>query len=488
MPDHSPLDCPDRRTLLAGVLACALPPLPLVAQEKPGPRRFALRAEAAKVVLEPKKAGEAEKTASTVFRLTLKDSPAAPFPVLRIKAGEAFEIEIENALTQALGLHLRGLRGPNTSDGVPGLTQNPIAPGGRHILSLPGTQAGTFILHPSLPEQAAEQNARGLFGVVIIEESGADPTLFDHDLVLAFSDWRLDDSGALAEDFLAVADGARLGRLGNRLAVNAAPAPAAMEVRPGARIRVRMVNVANARVVPLKVSGYPAEVFAIDSTPCQPFDPLKRTVIMAPATRIEMVLQAPQDAGASGAIEAKLGNGLPLYTFRTAGAPMAPRGKLAALPDPGLPPAIRLQDATRAELVIEGGIGTKPEEAEPEALKKRFPDTQKVFTLSTPNNGGEKPGGYARRPIARMKKGGVFVLALNNRTAWPQVIGVHGHAFRLLHPYDDGWEPYFLDTLYLAPGTKAQIALIAENPGKWAVRSTIAEHYGMGVATWFEVT
>jgi FtsP/CotA-like multicopper oxidase with cupredoxin domain len=499
MPDNSYSLCLDRRALLASVLACALPPLPALAQDKPAsektaPRRFALRAEAVRARLEPSKPGEADKAESTLFRLVLREAPAAPFPVLRVRAGEPFEIEIDNALAQPLTLHLRGMRGPNTADGMAGLTQSLIAPGGKHILALPGTQAGTFILQPSLPEHVAEQNARGLFGVVVIEEAEAAkaeqaaPPPFDHDLVLAFSDWRLGESGALAADFLALPDSARLGRLGNRLSVNGAAAPAHLAVRPGARIRVRMVNVANARVVPLKVSGYPAEVFAIDSTPCQPFDPLKRTVIMAPATRIEMVLQAPQEASASGAIEVRLGNGLPLYTFTTAGAPLAPRGKLSALPDPGLPPAIRLQDATRADLVIEGGIGTKPEEAEPEALRKRFPNPQQVYRLSSLAGGAEMPGGFARRPVARLKKGGVFVLGLQNRTAWPQVIGVHGHAFRLLHPFDDGWEPYFMDTLYLAPGTKAHIALIAENPGKWAIRSTIAEHYGTGVATWFEVT
>ena len=81
----------------------------------------------------------------------------------------------------------------------------------------------------------------------------------------------------------------------------------------------------------------------------------------------------------------------------------------------------------------------------------------------------------------------MLVLALTNKTAWPQVIAVHGHAFRLLHPFDDGWEPYFLDTLYLVPGTTARIALIAQTPGKWAIRSVIAEHLATGVSTWFEV-
>jgi hypothetical protein len=56
--------------------------------------------------------------------------------------------------------------------------------------------------------------------------------------------------------------------------------------------------------------------------------------------------------------------------------------------------------------------------------------------------------------------------ALVNRTQWSQVMTVHGHVFRLLHPLDDGWEPYFLDTLHLPEGTTSRIAFDATNPGQ----------------------
>jgi len=137
----------------------------------------------------------------------------------------------------------------------------------------------------------------------------------------------------------------------------------------------------------------------------------------------------------------------------------------------------------RAELAITGGAGTQDADADPAALAQRFPEPRQIFRL---NEG--KVGGFTGKPLVSLKRGRVLVLALANRTAWPQVVAVHGHAFRLLHAFDDGWEPYFLDTLYLAPGTVARIALIADNPGRWAIRSTIAEHFASGIATWFEVT
>jgi FtsP/CotA-like multicopper oxidase with cupredoxin domain len=493
-----------RRTALLGlpslgIAAAWLAPLPARAQGS-APRVIRIRAEAVKRVIPAAKATGTQNPASnqptpkpppaesTFFRLVAigpdeKPLVEAGFPVFRGRQGEVLRLEIQNDLDQPTALHLRGLRGPNAQDGVPGLTGEAIPPGGKRFIEVDTRQPGTFILAPSLPATAAEQNARGLHAAVIVEE--ANPPPFDHDLVLAVSDWRIDDKGALAGDFNAASDTARIGRLGNRLVANAAPAPGAMEVRPGARLRVRMINVSNARMIPLKVSGFETRVYSVDSTPCQPFDPLKRTVTLSPTSRVEMVIDASAEPGKSGAIEAKYGEGIPIFAYRTAGAPLTERSPLTALtalPDPGLPPAIRLQNAARADLRIAGGIGREPTEATPAALKARFPDPRRLFTI----NGASQ--GFTAKPLLAVKRGREVVLAIFNDTAWPQVMTVHGHAFRLLHPYDDGWDPYFLDTLYLAPNTVARIAFVADNPGRWAIRSTVAEHYAAGVATWLDVT
>ncbi len=62
---------------------------------------------------------------------------------------------------------------------------------------------------------------------------------------------------------------------------------------------------------------------------------------------------------------------------------------------------------------------------------------------------------------------------------------MHGHSFRVLDELDDGWTPYWLDTLPLAPQKTAHIVFIADNPGKWLLegldRRTEAE-------AWFEVS
>jgi len=80
------------------------------------------------------------------------------------------------------------------------------------------------------------------------------------------------------------------------------------------------------------------------------------------------------------------------------------------------------------------------------------------------------------------------VIAIDNRTAFAQPMHVHGHVFRLLHPLDDGWEPYFLDTLQVPEGRRLHIAFIAENPGRWLISSSVLERFDRGLWSWFEVT
>ena len=98
------------------------------------------------------------------------------------------------------------------------------------------------------------------------------------------------------------------------------------------------------------------------------------------------------------------------------------------------------------------------------------------------------PGTAGMAPLFSVKRGQVVVLAIRNETAFPQSLHLHGHVFRLLHPLDDGWEPYWLDTFQLLEGRTARIAFKADNPGRWLLSSTVLERFDTGLWTLFEVT
>ena len=498
----SPLK-PDRRELLAGlVLGASLGPSlgqnlgPALAQPAPAPRPAAQpRAAAATppspiqneqlsaVSLTARLTGD-QSPESTLFRFRPDPAPAPQasppdIPALRFQPSGDARIGLRNDLAQPVALALRGLRRTVTGDAT-----NGIGAGQAGSLAFPTSQPGSFLLKAVPPAPSREARARGLHAAVIVEEPR--PPDVDHDIPLLVGDWRLNEKGELAGDFTDLRDAARLGRLGNRLSVNGREAPLELTVRPGARLRLRLANVAPARTIPLHAQRLGARVIAIDSTPCAPFDPLQRMVTLAPGNRCEMIVDVPREAGIDARLEARFATPAPLFIIRTEGETVSARGPVTALPDPGLPAAIRLQNAARADLAITGGW---PREAspDPEAMRKAFPDPLRIFQL---NGGaiGDVPGAPPGKPLLRVKRGREVVLALKNQTAWPQVLGLDGHCFRLLHPFDDGWEPYFLDTVYLGPGQVHRIAFIADLVGRHALRSTIADHAETGVATHLEIT
>ena len=54
---------------------------------------------------------------------------AVPGPTLRLKRGEELRVRLVNELPEPTTIHWHGVRLPNSMDGVPHLTQPPVAPG-----------------------------------------------------------------------------------------------------------------------------------------------------------------------------------------------------------------------------------------------------------------------------------------------------------------------------------------------------------------------
>ena len=79
-------------------------------------------------------------------------------------------------------------------------------------------------------------------------------------------------------------------------------------------------------------------------------------------------------------------------------------------------------------------------------------------------------GDAGAKPLFSVKRNTPVVLAIKNATPAIQPLHLHGHVFRLLHPFDDGWEPYFLDTVQVPENRTVRIAFQADNPGQVADR------------------
>ena len=141
-----------------------------------------------------------------------------------------------------------------------------------------------------------------------------------------------------------------------------------------------------------------------------------------------------------------------------------PRPAIRSLPqNPLLPREIKLAESKKIDLAIAQDGG--------------------AWTLN-----GAVSKAYGGDPLFRVRRGTPVTLGFVNRSGVPLVMHVHGHAMRLLHDLDDGWEPYWRNAIVAPPGKAKHVAFVADSPGKWALHDDILEHEAAGVATWFEVT
>ncbi|NEU13821.1 multicopper oxidase family protein [Methylobacterium sp. BTF04] len=467
-----------RRLLLGGVAALVLRPRKADAQTagKPSPvpdaipAAPALRAAPASLRLKPEPALE---TPVWCF-----DGKTAP-PVVRVKLGETVRLKVENRTDKPLSLHWHGVRNQNPMDGVGGVTQPPIAPGADFTYAFMPPDAGTFLIRPLVVGGASEPSGRGLAGALVVEEKT--PPAVDQDLTLLLQDWRLADDATLLP-FGQTAFAASSGRLGNLVTINGKPVPDTIEARPGSRLRLRIGNVCNARGTRIRFDGLKVYVAAVDGQPTETFEPLRATLPFPPGTRYDLIVDLPVEAGATGTVNALIGNGLALATIVTKGEPVTQkRSPIAPIGENKLLPAeVKLQNAMRRDVTITGGA--RIDATKPTAEPIYTGDPVKVWAV----NGASGSAGMA--PLFTVKRGQVVVLALKNETAFPQALHLHGHVFRLLHPLDDGWEPYWLDTFQLLESRTARIAFKADNPGRWLISATVLERFDTGLWTSFEVT
>lgn len=79
------------------------------------------------------------------------------------------------------------------------------------------------------------------------------------------------------------------------------------------------------------------------------------------------------------------------------------------------------------------------------------------------------------------------MLALKNPSPTTTVVYLHGHHFRLLDKLDDGWKPYWLDTLAIEPGQTQRIAFAATSPGRWLIESVMADWAAPRMVRWYAV-
>ncbi len=155
----------------------------------------------------------------------------SPGPAIQANEGDRLRVILENRLPESLAIHWHGLEIPYAMDGMPYLSQKPIAPGSRLSYEFTVHQNGTFFYHSHSPMQ----QMMGLVGMFILHPAQAHAPVVDHDFGIVLQEWAVLPNNTVPNT---------ANMEWNWLTFNGACSPMTtpLIVRLGSRVRLRFVN------------------------------------------------------------------------------------------------------------------------------------------------------------------------------------------------------------------------------------------------------
>ena len=399
---------------------------------------------------------------------------------LRVKRGKQVLVRLFNELDEPTTIHWHGIRIDNKMDGVPGLTQKAVMPGESFDYYFTVPDAGTYYYHSH--NKTWSQVARGLYGALIVEE---ETEVFDktHDLTLIIDDWRVGQDGKLYIASLGdLTDWSHGGRLGNLLTVNSKNEPT-FKLNAGEDYRLRLINVANSRILEIVPNRFDAKILAYDGQSVgKPFALNYSPLLMGPAQRVDLLV-TPK-AGANFSIEElSSGRSYAFANFEIVGE-KSTTPSTKQLPHNNIPEP----DITNAKifpLKMSGGAMRRVGEIYYNGKKLEGDDFRETGQVWAFNGVANLP----KKPFFTVKQGETVIIETLNDTNFVHAMHVHGHHFRVIErsnsDIDEG-KPW-RDTFLIGAEQTTKIAFVADNKGKWLYHCHMLEHAAAGMITWFEV-
>ena len=415
-----------------------------------------------------------------------------PGQEIRVRQGDRLRVEVENGLAEDTTVHWHGIRLPNAMDGVPYLTQEPIRPGGKFVYEFDALDAGTFWYHPH--QRSFEQIGRGLYGALIVEE--ADPPQVDRDVTWVLDDWQLTESAAISDDFGNLGDMSHGGRMGNTVTINGQVVDT-FGVKSGERLRLRLINTANARIFALDFEDHAPQIIALDGQPVTPHAPKGGLVLLGPAMRVDLILDCTASPGARTQVVDRAYRDrefrvLDLTYGDAALRDVPPDWPMALAANPL--PEPDLTTARRHEVLFTGGMMGRMVERQ-----MGLSGSGGMMSGGMMGMQGERPGiwmvnGVAAEerisePFLTLERDTSHILELTNATAFAHPIHLHGHSFRVISRNGVPTEHQeWQDTVFISVAERVEIAFVADNPGDWMFHCHIAEHMAAGMMGVIRVT
>lgn len=455
-----------RRSLFPVLAAVGATTRAALAQQATPPPSIELRAQAVDLQL---LATDGAKTKA--WRFT---EAGQPVDLLQATQGQEFRVRVLNDLDVELWLHWFGVRGP---DGMMTINVPPHTEEGVECVFTP-PDAGTFWLGPVI--DVSRQRAMGLYAMLVVEAVGDQRF---HDLPVTISDWKLADDGQIAQGFGAMDLAIGEGRLGNWFTVNSQYTPT-FDAPAGKIVRLRLLNASNARTMSLQFKGPTPWIAALDGQPV-PVAPMGNAAFpLAPGQRGDLLIDSSKEE-LTIALDL-FGDLVELCHITRQGQVsvdlVTPSFSVDTNPVAGAP---AIDQARTVAVVLEGGAKGGLAHAKINGVETDLTGLVKQGKAWAIN--GEV--GLAGASIGSFATGETIILDIDNRTAFPQPLHIHGQGWWPLSV--DGQIPEnpqpVRDTVVVPAGVHQKMGFIAANPGLWILQSLVAERCDSGLLSTFRV-
>jgi len=437
--------------------------------------------------------------AATVFGLTQADGSHG----LIAQAGQRFRVRLENQIDEETLIHWHGMTPPWQQDGVPGLSQAPLAPGAAYDYDFPLERPGTNWMH----SHHGLQEQRLMAAPLVVRdpaEAGADI----QEVVVLFHDFTFRDPDEILAGLKGTGHGAAQDGPGSphgkmepmmpaggmdhaamghgSMAAGAAHLhdvdydaflandrtlddPQVFRVERGGRVRLRLINGATATNFRIDLDRLEGRLVAVDGMPVVPI--AGRRFEFAIAQRLDIVLELPQGEGAWPIFAVREGE-----RSRT-GFVLATRGgSVAKVP------------AEASEPVAAVGLALEQRLRAARPLPARNADRRHTITIT------EAPGYVwmlngavhgAHVPL-EVREGERVEITFADQTTMAHPMHLHGHHFQVVAIDGERFAGAMRDTVLVPSGGNVTIAFDAINPGKWALHCHHLYHMAAGMMTTVE--
>ena len=440
-----------------------------------------------------------------------------PGPLLVVKQAARVTVVFRNRLDQPSTIHWHGIRLDNRFDGVPDMTQDPVAPGGSFTYQLKFPDAGIYWYHPHVREDL--QQDLGLYGNILVRSPRPDAWSPAHrEEILMLDDLLVGDDGQLVPWGKEAPTHALMGRFGNVFLANGEPAWRGT-ARPGEVIRYYFTNASNTRTFNLSFPGARMKVIGSDLG-TYTRESWVESVVMGPAERyvVQVQFNRPGRVALVNRIR-PIDHMFGRYFSETDTLGIVTVGGAPAGPIKGFT-TLRADTVTAREIREAGaGLDALPQHELVLTMQATLPYyadrlMRKDSVFFNPVEwSGTMPGmnwssssrnvrWFLRDPATgkedmaidwHFKVGDRVRLRLgNDRTVFHGMqhpVHIHGQRFYVLAvngvPNDN---PVWKDTVLLPAGGTVDLLLELTNPGRWMLHCHIAEHLEAGMMMAFEVS